>query len=405
MKFLSLLIVALSTQSLFAAIADYNAPIILARANIRDGYNIPAMSFLNNTNPVINNRGDVTFKIMAVEGQNDQAIWVKTFEDDNGKIMYVAPDQRFITDPSINDHGKIGFNLHDEGVTDGLFILDSKTLEVEQVLSPDEQPIQFYTYPQLKNNGHIFFRATDDANDRSFYEFNGTGLNKLLAEGVDTLGMKSSYLFRPSVNEAGRIAFKSRLGNIGEWDENNPDQILVLNPHFDPKIPASKLITIAKDRDSDPKSPYFRFGNTVSIASNGMVAFMGFLENGVKTIVVSHENTLSHIAIEGQNDISEIEMFNPKINVHGQVAFRARDLTGKRGIYIADGSGVKRLVGEGDEIVTDLGQGRILNNPNYPGFGGDVDMNDQGEIVFYCLLIDENDRELGSAVYKMTPTI
>lgn len=405
MKFLSILILAMSSQGLYAAIADYNAPTILARANIRDGYNIPAMSFLNNTNPVINNRGDVTFKIMAVEGQNDQAIWVKTFEDDNGKIMYVAPDQRFITDPSINDHGKIGFNLHDEGVTDGLFVLDSKTLDVEQVLSPDEQPIQFYTYPQINNNGHIFFRATDDANDRSFYEFNGTGLNKLLAEGIDSLGMKASYLFRPSVNEEGLIAFKSRLGNIGEWDENNPDQILVLNPNFDPKIPASKLITIAKDRDSDAKSPYLRFGNTVSIATNGSVAFMGFLENGVKTIVVSHQNTLVHIATEGQNDISEIEMFNPKINVHGQVVFRAKDLSGKRGIYLADASEVKRLVGEGDEIETDLGQGRILYNPNYPGFGGDVDMNDQGEIVFYCLLIDENERELGSAVYKMTPTI
>lgn len=403
MKFLSLILSALATLCALAELPEYNAPQILARANIRDGHNLPALSFLNNTNPVINNRGDVTFRVMALEGQNNQALWVKTFEDENGKVMYVAPEQRLITDPSISDSGSIAFNLHDEGVTDGLFVLDTKTLEVEQVLIPDNLPIQFYTYPQIKNNGHIFFRATDDFNDRSFYKFNEGKLNKIFAEGAENLGIKSSYLFRPSVNDEGVIAFKTRQGEKGAWDESKPDQIAIIMSSDDLKNPGSKLITIAQDRDSDSSSPYLGFGNTVSLSKQGMVAFSATLADSKKAIVISKDNVLANVAIEGQDDISEIETFAPKINEQGEVAFRAKDAEGKRGVYLADVTGVKKIIGEGDEIMTDLGMGKILSNPNYPGFGGDVDMNDHGEIVFYCIIVDENNRELGSAVYKVVP--
>jgi hypothetical protein len=391
----------------FAALPEYKAPMILARANINDGYNLPPMSFLNNTSPVINEYGDVSFKIMAIEGVNTQALWVKTALDENGKIVYVAPEDRFLTEPEkISENGKIAFNLYDEGVTDGLFSLDTKTLKIDQVLAPDNLPIQYYTYPQIQNNGHIIFRATDDNNDRIYYDFNGTKLNKIIAEGVESLGIKSSYLFKPSMNDNGVIAFKSRMGERGQWDESNPDSILILSPSTDPKNPAPKVVSIARDRDSDPHSPFLGFGNSVSLTNHGLVAFMGVQLDSKKSIVLARDGVLKTLAVEGANNISEIEMFSPKANDQGQVAFRARDMEGKRGIYLADDSGVKRIIGEGDEVNTDVGTGKILYNPNYPGFGGDIDMNNQGEIVFYCLIVSSPDnKELGSAVFKISPKI
>lgn len=403
MKFAFLIFFIFSTFVVNAALPEYEAPQILARANISDGYNLPPLSFLSNTNPVINNNGDVSFRVMALEGQNDQAIWVKSSEEDFGEIVYVAPEQRFITDPSINDSGKIVFNLHDEGVTEGLFVLDSKAMQVDQVLSPDDLPIKYYTYPQIKNNGHIFFRATNDENDRSFYEFARGKLNQIISEGIDGQAIKSSYLFKPAVNDAGYIAFKSRLGEKGQWDESAPDQILILAPGNESKNVVSKLITIAKDQDSDSKSPYLRFGNSVSISKQGAVAFMAFLSDMKKTIVVSKDNVLTTIATEGSDDILEIELFTPTINNLGNVVFRAIDSSGKRGIFVANGKEVKKIISEGDEVLTDLGSGRILSNPNYPGFGGDVDMNDEGEIVFNCVVVDEENKELGSAVYMINP--
>jgi hypothetical protein len=400
-----LIAAAIVSNCAMAALPDYKSPEILARANIKDGYNLPPMSFLNNTSPIINDRGDVAFKLMAVEGENNQALWVKMAEEENGKIIYVAPDERFLTEPeAISDSGKIAFNLYDEGVTDGLFLMDIKTLKVDQVLSPDNLSIQYYTYPQAKNNGHIYFRATDDSNDRIFYEFNGKSLTKILAEGVESLGIKSSYLFRPSVNDSGAIAFKSRMGDRGQWDESNPDSILLLSPSTDPKIPAMKVTTIAKDKDTDVHSPFLGFGNSVSLSKHGLISFTATNLESKKQIILSKEAKLIPVATEGSNGISEIETFSSKVNDSGLVLFRAKDAEGKRGIYIASEEGVKRLIGEGDEIQTDVGPGKILYNPNYPGFGGDVHMNSQGEIVFYCLIVSHPDnKELGSAVFKLSP--
>lgn len=398
--FLNLLICG----SAFAAMPNYNPPEILARANITDGYNIPPLSFLSNTSPVINNHGDVAFKIMAVEGGNTQVLWVKKSEEAAGKIVYVAPDERFITDPSINDSRKIVFNLFDEGVTDGLFIHDIKTQSVTQVLNPDDLPIQDYTYPQITNNNQIYFRATDDNYDRSFYEFSGNKLSKFLDEGQESLGIKASYLFRPTANSVGQIAFKARIGEKGKWDDINPDSIYLLTPSTDPKSPQMKVVTIAFDKDTSAGSKYLSFGNSLSLSKDGSIAFIGMLEDSKKAIVIAKDNVLINFAVEGQNDIFEIEMFSPKINDQGLIAFRARDINGKRGIYIADGSSVKKIIGEGDDIATDLGAGKILFNPNYPGIGGGVDMNNQGEIVFYCLIVSSDNNELGSAIYKITPT-
>lgn len=404
MKYI-LLASLLTSLSAFAALPVYKAPLILARANIKDGFNLPPMSFLNNTSPIINDRGDVAFKLLAVEGENNQALWVKNAEDENGKIIYVAPEERFLTEPeSISDSGKIAFNLYDEGVTDGLFVLDIKNQKVDQVLSPDNLPIQFYTYPQMKNNGHIYFRATDDSSNRIFYEFAGKGLSKILEEGVESSGIKSSYLFRPSINDAGVIAFKSRMGEKGQWDESNPDSILTLTQSSDPKGPGLKVNTVARDKDSDPRSPFLSFGNTVSISKKGVISFTATSLDSKKEIVLAKDGTLRPVAVEGQNGISEIEAFASRINDTGLILFRAKDLEGKRGLYIASEEGVKRLIGEGDEIMTDVGLGKILYNPNYPGFGGNVHMNEHGDIVFYCLIVGQADnKELGSAVFKLSP--
>jgi hypothetical protein len=134
-----------------------------------------------------------------------------------------------------------------------------------------------------------------------------------------------------------------------------------------------------------------------------MVAFMATLSDFKKAIIISKNETLINVATEGRDDISEIEFFGPKINDQNEVIFRAKDTSGKRGIYVADESGVKKLIGEGDDIMTDLGPGKILSNPNYPAFGGEIDMNDSGEIVFSCVVVDSNNSELGSAIYKITP--
>lgn len=395
---LALFLLVLSTQT-FATVPEYNAPELLARANISDGFNLPPMSFLSNTSPEINNRGDITFKLMAFNGENNQGIWVKLGSEESGKIIYTAPDMRFITEPNLNDQGKIAFNLYDEGITDGVFVLNTDTTNVEHVLKPESDDIAFYTYPQVLTNGKIYFRGTNQENARTFYQYDGS-LKTIIAEGTSAYGQKSSYLFKPYMNDFGSMVFKRRLGETGEWDESNGDEILLLKANG----VSYDSIVVAKDKDSDPQSMFKGFTNSASLSKNGMVAFTAFLEDSTKAIILYKDGVSKNLARENADDISEIELFSPKINEQGQILFRAKNMDGKRGLYVADAAGVKRIVGEGDEVMTDLGVGKILSNPNYPGFGGEVDMNDHGEIVFYCLVVGAKDnKEWGSAIYKISP--
>lgn len=388
------------SANVFASLPDYKAPEILARANIGIGYNLPEMSFLSNTSPVINNRGDVSFKLMGFGGENNQGLWIKKGSEENGKIVYTAPEMRLLTDPSLNDLGQVAFNQFDDGVTDGIFTIDADTDLVTQVLKPENDDISFYTYPQVLTNGRVYFRGTNQENVRTYYKYNGSTLRPIIAEGVSSYGQKSSYLFKPYLNDAGMLTFKRRLGEAGDWDERNPDEILLLKPNGS----SFESVVIAKDRDGDPDSKFLGFTNSSSISPSGMVAFTAILEDNTKAIILSKEGKLTNLVIEKNDGISEIELFAPKVNEQGLVVFRAKDMDGRRGIYVTSVEGTKKLVGEGDEIMTDLGPGKILSNPNFPGFGGDVDMNDHGEIVFYCLVIAARDnQEWGSAVFKISP--
>jgi len=359
------------------------------------------MSFLSNTSPSINNRGDVAFKLMAFDGENNQGLWLKTNEDANGKIVYTAPEQRFVTEPTLSNSQKIVFNLFDDGITDGLFTLDSDTLKVEQVLKPEGQDLMHYTYPQILNDGKIFFRGTNENNERTFFSFTQGNLQKIIAEGIESYGQKSSYLFRLHLNEKGEMVFKRRLGEAGDWDEANGDEIIMLKPNAQNGYDST---VIARDRDADPNSFYLGFANNATISKNGLVAFTATLEDSHKTLVLFKEGILRNLAIEKADEISEIEMFTPKVNEQGLVAFRAKDPQGKRGIFVASTEGIKKLVTEGDLVSTDLGMAKILSNPNYPGFSGEIDMNDNGDIVFTCLLVGANDnKEWGTAVFKLSP--
>jgi hypothetical protein len=384
-----------------AAMPDYKAPEILVRANLRDGYNLPPMSFISNPSPSINNRGDVALKIMGSNGETTQGLWLKLDEEENGKIVYFAPEERFMTEPQINNQSKIAFNLYDEGVTDGLFTFDGVSLKVDQVLKPEGQDLIYYTYPQIMNDGKIFFRGTNENNERTFFSYLNGNLQTIITEGIETYGQKSSYLFRLHLNEKGEMVFKRRLGESGQWDESNGDEILFLKPNaqngFDSTV-------IARDRDADPTSFYLGFSNNVTVSKSGLATFTATLEDSHKTLVLYKEGILRNLAIEKADDLSEIEMFTPKVNDQGLVAFRAKDLQGKRGIFIASTFGIKKLIGEGDEIMTDLGMAKILSNPNFPGFSGEIDMNDNGDIVFTCILVGAADnKEWGTAVFKLSP--
>ncbi|XGC81261.1 hypothetical protein ACES2L_02040 [Bdellovibrio bacteriovorus] len=388
-----------SQVTLAGSLPDYSQPELLARAHFKSTYQLPPLSHLNNTSPVINNSGEVAFKVMAVNGTTDQALWLKTKKDSAGQIIYVAPSDRFVTDPGLNELGQVTYSPFNDGFSDGLFVFDPRTGKTEMKVSGTESKISYFGFGQTFSDGTSVFRGHTIDGDRGFYEKTSV-LNNFAMEGKTAFGVEISYLFSPAMNEAKQWAFKVRHGAHGEWGDNNPDKIYLLTP----KATGHEVKVVAEDNKANPLSSFSGFGNSLGLSANGQVVFVGHDLEAKKSLVVYDSGSLQTVVTEGQNGISELELFTPKINSKGVVAFRAKNEKGLRGIYLASKDGVKRLIGEGDIIPSDLGEAYIIQDKNFPGFAGNIDINDNNELVFACVISDSTNKKiLGDAIYKLSP--
>jgi hypothetical protein len=86
--FLSLLtfILIFALNSAHSEIPKFKSPELLARSNVKDGHNLPSMAFISNIVPSLNSLGEVAFKVIGLDEEGAQGIWIKTNADQNGKV-------------------------------------------------------------------------------------------------------------------------------------------------------------------------------------------------------------------------------------------------------------------------------------------------------------------------------
>ncbi|AZZ36337.1 hypothetical protein CIK05_05880 [Bdellovibrio sp. qaytius] len=398
----------LSLTALVGTLPSYKSE-LLARTNGSSTYNMPAYSSMNNTSPSINDEGDVTFKILSggfdqVGDHSEQSgLWLKTNKEIDGRVVYYAPKEKLVSDPKMLAHQEVLFSLFNEVSNDGLFIYENTNQKSHNVFAAKE--IQALSYAQETGSDDSFaFRSTDSENSRSFFEWRSDKLWPVVDEEHGY-----AYLFGPSVNQHSQWLFKARLGERFNYAEEAPDQIVLLIPQFTAFGEKSYLKTvIAQDADSDALSPYKSFDNSPLLSNAGYAVFTATLKDKTRVIVAVKEGKHFIVAKENENSISQIEMFSPKINDNGLVVFRAKDKNGLRGIFLANPFSVhpevKKLIAEGDSILADQGMFAILKRDQFPGFGGNVDINNNNEIVFSAVIATEDQKFIfGSVVYKLHP--
>lgn len=375
----------------------YGAPELQVRAHYRSTYQLPPLSYLHNTSPVINNRGDVAVKVMAVDGTTRQALWVRSGDSDHGQVVYIADENKYVTDPSINDKGEVTFSPFTDMNSDGLFVFDSPSGEMRRVFGGDDSGVVYFGFHRTLLDGASVFRGVDRDFVRSYQQYTDK-LHSVVVEGQDNFGVPSAYLFKPAVNNLRQWVYKVRVGPPGEIGDAQMDRIVLLTP----SATGYQMSTVAETVKFSPSSPYIGFGNAVSISDAGHIVFVGILPNRTQALVLSYQGRDVILAQEGKDGISAIELFSPKVNSQGVVAFRAKNAKGLRGVYVGSKDGIRRVIGEGDAVTSDLGFVNILVKNGFPGLAGEVDINDRNEIVFACVLA-EGETLVGDAVYKVSP--
>jgi hypothetical protein len=149
---------------------------------------------------------------------------------------------------------------------------------------------------------------------------------------------------------------------------------------------ASSGVTIASTG-----ATYSGFAEGVDINSAGLVAFAAHrTSDQTFELLVGNETGIAVYAQVGDAGIVDSGFINrpPAMNSSHLVAFRARDAAGDA-IFVADGTGVARVIGDGDVVQTDLGPLTLGFDSPIDGrqaFDGGISINDLGQIAFNGVL-------------------
>lgn len=352
-------------------------------------YNLPDCYSFGNISPTINNRGNVAFKVL---GPRHQAIWYGT--NCSGRMVYTAPRGAFLSKVSLNNQECLVWEQL-RSHTNGIWHYDAAQDASHQLTT---SPIGScgWAAATINDQGAVGFRAKfAEAYGLAIYHATPKPTTAILAL-MSNLDADSiySFLFLPAFNNQGKIAAKVRLGEPGDIGNERPDQIRIFDFEGDSKL-------LVANCNYDPDLPYQSFDNSLAFNDKGQVAFIASLKSGQRGVYCCSAEGVKAIALEGNNQISRIERFPPKLNNHGLIIFRGFDSQGLRAIWAGDGISLHKVVSEGDLLPTDLGLLKLARPDEGAVFIGTPDLNDQAEIVFAASLSDPQDtrRGFGAGVF------
>jgi hypothetical protein len=361
-------------------------------ANEPTGYNLPCNVDFNSSTPAINDAGQVSIKITT----SPQGAWFGS--NGVGSIVCSAPSGAIISDVSINNSGYVVYpqTLSSQN---GIYFYNHTGGNCGFLTN---QPIGSNAWggAMVNDLGQVGYRA-GFSGPQAYYSFQPpSSLILHAADNSAVPGSPYSFLFTPRFNNSRQIAALVRLGNPGQTGNSQPDQIRIFNAD-------GTSILIAEDKDSNPASPYNSFDNGIGFSHGGWVAYTATLPGSVRGVFVSNGTITRTIARTDQPEVNSIDFFAPAVNDNGLVAFRGRDGSNLFAIFVGDGKTLRRVIGQFDPIPTDIGMGQIAQHDNSNVFGGSVNINSHGDIVFHCALTPQgnNQVEWGSGVYiaKATP--
>jgi hypothetical protein len=374
-----------------AEVPDYNEFELQARSNlcVNEGpivFNLPCDHFFTSGTVTLNNAGQVAIRLVVMGGTDSQGIWFGA--DGEGDIAYTSPAGALVSDTVMNNHGYAVFPQSFSSLN-GVYFYEHAT-ETSDFLTNAPLGSSVWGSPQVNDDHDVAYRAGFGGGGQAYFSIDANGNGAIHAANQNADGTSPyTFLFTPSLNNLRQIAGKVRVTGSGA-----PDQIRIFDAD-------GSSVLITETSALDPNSPFSGFDNSVSLTDTGYVAFTATRVIGGRGVYLSNGSETIEIATVDHPEINSIEFFAPAANNNGLVAFRARDGQNRYAIFVGDGETLVRVIGQFDEVPTDLGPGQIAQHDTSPTFGGGVAINDNGDIAFNAALtpVDDTQVEWGSGVY------
>ena len=341
-------------------------------------FNLPDGSSFNSVSPQINDAGTVSFRVQVVggtfdpgSGESKYGIWYGG--RGTGSIVHLGSLGALVTGDTHTNQAGVTVWTQGLSAADGIYRYDPGTGASARVINGPAGATSWT--PKVNNAGVIGSRTGYGGNAQQYisYVLSPAG-NAVHASTVDAdLTAPYSFLFSMAQDDSRRISGVVRVGPAGSaTDATRPDQLRRFNADG-----SSLLLT--EDQDSTPGAPFAAFDSTTPGMSDdgSKVAFIARTTSAASTrgVHLWDNGSLIPIATPGVG-LSSIDNFSAQVNDSGLVVFRATDLSGRISIFTGDGSGLTRLIGVGDTILTDLGPRTITF------LSGNPDINNLGEIAF-----------------------
>jgi len=382
-------------QAATRALPDYLTFELQARSSPAGNFNLPSGASINSATVDLNDAGLLTIRVALPTGIPGDDFTRHVFVGSNGAGFVVSegPVGSLVSDPRTSPDGKVWYAVNFQGGDPqaGIYRYDPNDLSTVRITG---LPLGTSSYesPRANAAGQIGYRA-GFASGRAWVSYAGGSVAVHAAEQSIDAGSPYSFLFTPSFDENRLIVGKVLLAangfnQIRSIDDRAVTQVLVRS-------------------NAENGSPYVAFDNSPALSPNsGRVAFIANLGSGSNPVrgVFRYDppGSIVEIARTGTQGLSAIEFFGPAINDDGLVAFRGVDSNGQQAISVGDDSTLRRVIGRGDTIPTDLGLGQIdQETPTSPAFSGGVSINASGDIAFSPTLTPagNNQIEWGTGVY------
>lgn len=357
-------------------------------------FNLSAGALIDNASVDLADNGVVAARVRVPTGQPGDNANRHVFVGQNGAGFNVSegPVGSAISAPRVASDGKVWFaaNLPGGGALAGIHRYDPLTLATVRVTG---LPTSSLAWASARGNGagQVGYLA-EFAAGKAWVSFSAGSADVHLEDRSRNGASDYALLLPPSFDETRLMAGKVVLFSGGH-------ERIVAKDHRigDPVI-------LARTVSELPGSPFLAFDDEVAMAPNsGQVAFVADLVGGARGVFRSDgPGSIVEIARSGDPDLGAIDFVAPAVNDNGQVAFRGIDGSGKEAIFVGDDATLRRVIGRGDPLPTDLGPGRIdQDNVNTPALLGGVAINANGDIAFAAALtpVANNQVEWGNGVY------